>query len=103
MRDAFDGLTESATILRLEDDISDEIQEKGTGSSSGTAIDSSEIDPKAKQPTVVPAGSFRVKAKRFPTSSYLPGYTSNIESKVCPKCGFEAFKFADKCRCGTPL
>jgi hypothetical protein len=87
----------------LEGDISQDTQEEGTGSSSGTAIDSSEIDPKAKQPTVVKAGSFREKAKRFPTSSYLPGYTSNVESKVCPKCGFEAFKFADKCRCGTPL
>ena len=90
------------TIPRLENDISEETPEEGS-SSSGTAIDSSEIDPKVKQPTVVPAGSFRVKAKRFPTSSYLPGYTSNIESKVCPNCGFEAFKFADKCRCGTPL
>lgn len=87
----------------MEDDISDEQNEEGKAASSGTALDSSEIDPLGKQPTVVPAGSFRAKQKRFPTSSYLPGYTSNVQSKVCPNCGFQAFKFADKCRCGTPL
>ena len=66
-------------------------------------IDSSEIDPAGDAVTIVPAGSFRQRQKRWPTSPYLPGYNSNVASRVCPKCGFEAFAWAKRCRCGAPL
>lgn len=94
-----------AHIIDRRDDISEKTQsdEVSQPSSEGTGIDASELDPTIGGPTVVPAGSFRDKQGRWPTSSYLPGYNSNVASKACPKCGFEAFAWADRCRCGAPL
>lgn len=92
-------------VLDRRNNISEEIQHEEAVQvpSAPGAIDSSELDPSTESVTIVPAGSFRQKQKRWPTSSYLPGYTSAVASRVCPKCGFEAFAWAKKCRCGTPL
>lgn len=57
----------------------------------------------AESVRVTPTGSPRQRQGRWPTSSYLPGFTSKVASRTCPKCGFEAFAYAEKCRCGASL
>lgn len=103
MRDHFLRIDPISAFLDRRDEISEKIQpeDAATASSGGTVIDSSEIDASVQAHTVVPAGKFRDKQGRWPTSSYLPGYNSSVASRVCPKCGFEAFAWADQCRCGT--
>ncbi|HEX2179951.1 MAG TPA: hypothetical protein VHL54_10620 [Actinomycetota bacterium] len=64
-----------------------------------TSLDSSEVD----SVKVTPIGSPRQRQGRWPTSPYLPGFTSKVASRTCPKCGFEAFAYAERCRCGTPF
>jgi hypothetical protein len=63
------------------------------------SIDASELD----SVKVTPIGSPRQRQGRWPTSPYLPGFTSKVASRRCPKCGFEAFAYADRCRCGAPF
>lgn len=61
-----------------------------------------EVDAAGESEGLSVAEKFRPKqpSKRFPTSAYLPGYRSNVRSRECPKCGFEAFGYAQSCRCG---
>jgi hypothetical protein len=105
VRDHFLRIDPISAFLDRRDEISDKIQpdEALTVPSGGTVIDSSEIDPSVQGTTVVPAGQFRDKQGRWPTSSYLPGYNSSVASRACPKCGFEAFAWAERCRCGAKL
>lgn len=39
----------------------------------------------------------------YPSSSSLPGFLPRTRSRTCRKCGFEAFLFAERCRCGEPF
>ena len=57
----------------------------------------------AESVKVTPTGRPREREGRWPTSPYLPGFTSKVASRTCPKCGFEAFAWAEKCRCGASL
>jgi hypothetical protein len=70
-----------------------------TVTENAAAIDSSELD----SVKVTPIGSPRQRQGRWPTSPYLPGFTSKVASRSCPKCGFEAFAYAERCRCGASL
>lgn len=56
--------------------------------------------PGSEEPPIPEKFRPKQPGKRFPTSAYLPGFRSNVKSRECPRCGFEAFSYAKACRCG---
>lgn len=53
---------------------------------------------------VIKGSAARPRGGRYyPSSSSLPGFSPATRSRTCQRCGFEAFFYAERCRCGEPF